>query len=225
MLAMILAAGRGERMRDLTDNQPKPLIEIAGKPLIVYQIESLVLAGVEKIIINTGRFGEQIRDNLGSGENYSVKINYSDEGDSPLETAGGVVKALPLLDDSAFILTNADIFTDFDYRTLPNQLDSADAHLVLVNNPDHNLLGDFVLENGRVLETGRQKLTYSGIGYYHPKFFKKYISNKNRFPLAPLLYKSAKDKNLSGQHYIGYWNDVGTPERLEEIKDTYSISK
>ena len=114
---MILAAGRGERMRDLTENQPKPLIEIAGKPLIVYQIESLVLAGVEKIIINTGRFGEQIRDNLGSGENYSVKINYSDEGDSPLETAGGVVKALPLLDDSAFILTNADIFTDFDYRT------------------------------------------------------------------------------------------------------------
>jgi MurNAc alpha-1-phosphate uridylyltransferase len=222
---MILAAGRGERMRDLTENQPKPLIEIAGKPLIVYQIESLVLAGVEKIIINTGRFGEQIRDNLGSGENYSVKINYSDEGNLPLETAGGVVKALPLLGDSAFILTNADIFTDFDYRTLPSQLDSADAHLVLVNNPEHNLLGDFVLENGRVLETGRQKLTYSGIGYHHPKFFKKYISNKNCFPLAPLLYKSAKDKNLSGQHYIGYWNDVGTPERLEEIKDTYSISK
>ena len=183
MYAMILAAGLGERMRDLTHDKPKALLEVSGKPLIVYQIESLVLAGVKKIIINTGRFGEQIHDTLGAGENLNVNIIYSDEGDSPLETAGGVVKALPLLSEDAFILTNADIFTDFDYKKLLNSLDSDDAHLVLVNNPKHNKQGDFVLKNGRVMKNGSKTLTYSGIGFYHPRFFvfliylfhKKYI--------------------------------------------------
>ena len=225
MYAMILAAGLGERMRDLTQDKPKALLEVSGKPLIVYQIESLVLAGVKKIIINTGRFGEQIHDTLGAGENLNVNIIYSDEGDSPLETAGGVVKALPLLSEDAFILTNADIFTDFDYKELFNSLNSDDAHLVLVNNPKHNKRGDFVLKNGRVMKNGSKTLTYSGIGFYHPRFFMKYMPNKTHYPLAPLLYQSIEAKTLSGQYFDGYWSDVGTPEQLYEVNNHCSKSK
>jgi len=218
MFAMILAAGRGERMRPLTDKFPKPLLEIAGKPFIIYQIEALVSAGIEKIVINTGHLGGQIRDRLGSGDKFGVPIHYSDEGDELLETAGGIIKALPLLGDAPFIVTNADIYTDFDYRSLPRQLDS-DAHLVLVNNPPHNPEGDFVFENGQILGEGTEKLTYSGIGLYHPRFFKN--CNLGRQPLAPLLLQSAQSNKLSGQHFNGYWSDVGTPERLEEINDNH----
>ena len=221
MIAMILAAGRGERMGQLTRNTPKPLLKIKGKPLIVYQIESLVIAGVEKIIINTGRLGDQICETLGSGENYNVDIQYSDEGTSPLETAGGVVKALPMLGKKSFILTNADIFTNFDYCSLPKNLGSYDAHIVLVNNPKHNLDGDFVLKNGQVLDSGSNMLTYSGIGLFHPRFFKKYMPEKEHFPLAPLLHKSIEDQTLSGQNFLGYWSDIGTPERLDEINEQY----
>ena len=223
MHAMILAAGHGKRMLDLTRDKPKSLLEISGKALIVHQIESLVLAGVKKIVINTGKYSEQIHDNLGDGNNYDVKIIYSDEGDSPLETAGGVVRALPLLGEKVFILANADIFTNFDYRELCCNLDHDDAHLVLVGNPKHNQQGDFVLKKGRILTTGTHKLTYSGIGCYQPRFFKKYMPNKNHFPLAPLLHQSAKDKTLSGQYFDGYWNDVGTPERLEKINNYLNI--
>jgi N-acetyl-alpha-D-muramate 1-phosphate uridylyltransferase len=216
MFAMILAAGRGERMRPLTDKKPKPLLEIADKPLIIYQIEALVSAGIENIVINTGHLGEQIHDRLGTGESFGVQIHYSDEGDEPLETAGGITKVLPMLGDAPFIVTNADIYTEFDYRSLPRQLDS-DAHLVLVNNPPHNPQGDFAFENGRILGDGLQKLTYSGIGLYHPRFFKN--CNHGRYPLAPLLLQSAQANNLSGQLFNGYWSDVGTPERLEEINN------
>jgi N-acetyl-alpha-D-muramate 1-phosphate uridylyltransferase len=214
MFAMILAAGRGERMRPLTDKTPKPLLEIAGKALIVYQIEALVIAGVKKIIINTGRLGEKIHENLGKGDSFGVQIEYSDEGDAPLETAGGIIKALPLLGDAPFIVSNADIFTNFDYRTLPKQLDS-DAHLVLVNNPSHNPEGDFALENGRISDKKTNKLTYSGIGLYQANFFEN--CKPGPYPLAPLLHRSAKANLLSGQHFTGDWIDVGTPERLKEI--------
>jgi len=214
---MILAAGHGKRMLSLTSNKPKSLLEVSGKALIVYQIEALVLAGIKKIIINTGKFSEQIHDYLGDGKNYNVKIKYSDEGDSPLETAGGVVRALPLLEERPFILTNADIFTNFNYGKLNCKLEHAYAHLVLVDNPEHNKDGDFTLEKGRILTAGSNKLTYSGIGCYHPRFFKKYMPNQNHFPLAPLLHLSAKDKTLTGQYFNGFWNDVGTPERLQEI--------
>jgi len=222
MHAMILAAGHGERMLNLTHNKPKSLLEISGKPLIVYQIEALVLAGVKKIVINTGKFSDQIHDNLGDGKNFHVKIIYSDEGDSPLETAGGVARALPLLGEQIFILTNADIFTNFDYRTLFSKLDNYDAHLVLVDNPEHNQQGDFVLDKGRILTAGPHKLTYSGIGCYHPRFFRKYMPRQNHFPLAPLLIQSAKDNTLGGQYFDGYWNDVGTPERLQEISNQHN---
>jgi N-acetyl-alpha-D-muramate 1-phosphate uridylyltransferase len=218
MFAMILAAGRGERMRPLTDKVPKPLLEIAGKALIVYQIEALELAGVKNIVINTGHLGDQVQYHLGTGEAFGVKIAYSDEGKDILETAGGIIQALPLLGDDPFIVTNADIYTDFDYQLLPEQLDS-DAHLVLVNNPPHNPQGDFVLKKGRILEEGIEKLTYSGIGLYHPKFFKK--CNPGRSPLAPLLHQSAQANDLTGQHYKGMWSDVGTPSRLEEINSSF----
>lgn len=214
MLAMILAAGRGERMRPLTDKVPKPLLEIAGKALIIYQIEALASAGIEELVINTGHLGAQIRDRLGSGETFGVRIHYSDEGDEPLETAGGIIKVLALLGDAPFIVTNADIYTDFDYRSLPRQLDD-DAHLVLVNNPPHNPEGDFALVEGRVLQQAEQKLTYSGIGLFQPRFFKNCKSGK--VPLAPLLHQSAQANRLSGQHFMGCWNDIGTPERLLEI--------
>jgi N-acetyl-alpha-D-muramate 1-phosphate uridylyltransferase len=218
--AMILAAGCGERMRPLTDKVPKPLLEVTGKALIVYQIEALEAAGIKDIVINTGHLGEQIQYHLGTGDSFGVQIVYSDEGDNILETAGGIIKALPLLGDEPFIVTNADIYTDFDYRTLPQKLDS-DAHLVLVNNPPHNPGGDFALENGHVLQEGKEKLTYSGIGLYHPRFFKN--SDPGRSPLAPLLHQSSQAKNLTGQYFKGLWNDVGTPERLEELNSSVVI--
>jgi N-acetyl-alpha-D-muramate 1-phosphate uridylyltransferase len=214
---MILAAGRGERMRPLTDKIPKPLLEIAGKPMIIHQIEALESAGVKDIVINTGHLGEQIQYELGTGATFGVDILYSDEGEDILETAGGIIQALPLLGDDPFIVTNADIFTDFDYFTLPSEPDF-DAHLVLVNNPPHNLEGDFALENGRVLEQGSLKLTYSGIGVFYPHFFEN--CNPGRAPLAPLLHQSSQAQRLSGQHFTGLWSDIGTPARLKEINDS-----
>lgn len=214
---MILAAGRGERMRPLTDIVPKPLLEIAGKALIVYQIEALEAAGVRDIVINTGYLAEQIQYELGTGTSFGVDILYSHEGDNILETAGGIIQALPLLGEDPFIVTNADIFTDFDYRSLPEQLDS-DAHLVLVDNPPHNPEGDFAFEKGRISGEGKEKLTYSGIGLFHPHFFKN--CNPGRFPLAPLLHQSAQVERLSGQYFTGLWNDIGTPSRLKEINDS-----
>lgn len=217
MIAMILAAGRGERMRPLTDTVPKPLLEVAGKPLIVHQIEALGLAGIGTIVINTGRLGDQIQYHLGTGESFGVSILYSEEGDEPLETAGGIVKALPLLGTEPFIVTNADIYSDFDYQTLPEQLDS-DALLVLVDNPPHNPDGDFALENDQLQNEGSQRLTYSGIGLYSPQFFKDCAHGK--LPLAPLLRQSAQENRLSGQYFTGFWSDIGTPERLAEVNKT-----
>ena len=225
MLAMILAAGQGERMGRLTQETPKPLLKVNGKPLIVYQIESLAMAGVKKIIINTGRLGELIQETIGSGKNYDVEISYSNEGSLPLETAGGVMKALPLLGEKSFILTNADIFTDFDYNLLPKNLGPSDAHIVLVSNPKHNQEGDFVLTDGQIFESGPEALTYSGIGLFHPRFFKKYMPKKKRYPLAPLLRKSIEKKTLSGQKFTGLWFDIGTPERLDKINKQYTRNK
>ncbi len=218
MRAMILAAGRGERMRPLTDNVPKPLLEVAGKSLIVYQIEALESAGVKDIVINTGHLGEQIQYELGTGTSFGVDIFYSDEGENILETAGGIIQALSMLGDDPFIVTNADILTDFDYSSLPTEPDF-DAHLVLVDNPPHNLSGDFAFENGRVIEQGTQMLTYSGIGVFYPHFFEN--CKPGRAPLAPLLHMAAKEKRLSGQYFTGVWSDIGTPARLEEVNNSF----
>lgn len=214
MRAMILAAGRGERMRPLTDSTPKPLLEVKGKALIVYQIEALEEAGVTELVINTGHLGEQIQYELGTGSHLGVDIVYSDEEDNILETAGGIIKALPLLGDDPFIVTNADIFTDFNYRDVPEEPDY-DAHLVLVDNPPHNIKGDFYLENGRISKEGNQKFTYSGISIFHPHFFENCTPGKA--PLAPLLHQAAHEKRLGGQHFTGEWLDIGTPDRLKEL--------
>lgn len=219
MMAMILAAGRGERMRPLTDSTPKPLLKVKGKPLIVHHIERLVSAGIKTIVINTGHLGMQIHECLGTGEGFGVSINYSDEGDELLETAGGIVKALPLLGSTPFIVTNADIVTDFDYLFLPRRL-ASDAHLVMVDNPEHNKIGDFALEQNQLHNEGQHRLTYSGIGFFSPHFF--IDCAPGRRPLAPLLRQSAQAGKLTGQHYKGYWRDIGTPERLEEANKTNS---
>lgn len=217
MRAMILAAGRGARMRTLTDNMPKPLLEVAGKPLIAYQLEALARASVDKVVINLGYQGQRLQDYLGDGCHFNINIQYSDEGESVLETGGGIVKALPDLGEQPFIVANADVYTNFDYRSLPTQIDSA-AHLILVNNPPHHPQGDFALDKDRVRNQGQEKWTYSGIAVFHPRFFKN--CQPGQYPLAPLLRQAAELNDVSGYHFKGFWCDVGTPERLAMLNQT-----
>ena len=220
MKAMILAAGRGERMRPLTDTTPKPLLSVGGKRLIEYHLDNLARAGVTDVIINHAWLGEQFSAILGSGEHYQLKIHYSDEGETALETAGGIIKALPLLGDDPFIVVNADIWTDYDYRKLKprDQL----IHLVLVDNPVHHPDGDFGLtDSGRVTDPQQDRsqqypvLTYSGIGVYSPEIFTKLKTGVQ--PLAPIIRQTIATQQVSGEHYTGRWLDIGTPDRLREL--------
>lgn len=218
MKAMILAAGRGERMRPLTDKLPKPLLEVGGKRLIEYHIEALQKAGINEIVINVAYLGQAIIDTLGDGSRYGVSIQYSVENEA-LETGGGIFKALPLLGDAPFLVVNGDIWTDFPFSTLLDEgVDGA--HLVLVDNPLHNLGGDFCLQDGFVESDGEDKLTYSGIGIYHPKLFAD--KEPGRFPLAPILRDAMSKKQISGEHFSGFWSDIGTPERLKELDQQLS---
>ncbi len=215
MKAMILAAGLGNRMRPLTDHKPKPLLEVAGKPLIVYHIEKLAAAGFSEIIINIAHLGYMIPEALGNGSKWGVKISYSDEQEEgALESAGGIVKALPLLGDQPFLVVNGDVWCDYEFDAKFDLKDDL-AHLVLVDNPDHNTKGDFVLEEGRVANDGTVKHTFSGIGYYSPKLFE--TLSYGSIPLAPLLREAMSLDKVSGELYIGEWRDIGTPERLAEI--------
>jgi MurNAc alpha-1-phosphate uridylyltransferase len=213
MHAMILAAGRGERMRPLTDSRPKPLLEAAGKPLIIHQIERLAVAGIRDIVINHAHLGHQIEGALGDGSRWGLRIRYSPEG-TALETGGGIFKALPLLGCGPFLVLNGDIWTDLDLARLelaPELL----AHLVLVDNPPHNPRGDFALNLGLVSSAGSPRYTFSGIGVYHPDLFRE--CSPGAFPLVPLL-RSAMERGLvSGEHHCGRWLDVGTPERLQAL--------
>ncbi|MEO6024840.1 MAG: N-acetylmuramate alpha-1-phosphate uridylyltransferase MurU, partial [Burkholderiales bacterium] len=221
MKAMILAAGRGERMRPLTDTTPKALLAVRGKPLIVWQIEKLALAGFNEIIINHAHLGQMIEAALGNGEQFDVDIFYSPEN-SALETAGGIANALPLLGNDVFAVVNADVFCDYDFRDLHAeavmlQEDTArKAHLILVNNPYHHRDGDFVLRNGLIEPEGAPRLTFSGIGIYQPQFFQA-IPRGQKAPLAPLLHAAISEHLVSGEHYRGRWVDVGTPERLAQL--------
>jgi len=215
MKAMILAAGRGERLRPLTDETPKPLIKVAGKSLIEYHLQNLSNAGFKEIIINTAWLAKKIHQQLGDGSNYGVSIQYSDEGEA-LETAGGIINALPLLGDSPFLVVNGDIWCDFDFTTLPELNDSTQAHLVLVNNPEHNQDGDFSLQHNLIKNTGESMHTYSGIGIYSPDFFLSQSSGSA--PLAPIIRNKCNDGLVSGQFYDGSWTDVGTLERLQELE-------
>ena len=222
MKAMILAAGRGERMRPLTDHTPKPLLEVGGKALIEYHLTALQKAGVREVIINHAWHGEQIETRLGNGERYGLQIQYSAEVPVALETAGGIIQALSRLGTNPFIVVNGDIWCDFPLQQLPQQLDGL-AHLVMVNNPPHNPQGDFCLTDGRLQAEGHSKLTYSGIGVYHPQLFAGLEPGIR--PLAPLL-KAAMAKGLvSGEHYGGHWLDIGTPERLHELDTELRTSR
>ena len=214
MHAMILAAGRGERMRPLTDKTPKALLEVQGKPLILNHIEKMAAAGIDHIVINHSHLGRQIESALGNGQCFGVTIEYSPEGETPLETGGGIFRALHLLGDLPFIAMNADIWTDFNFSALPRRL-GGDAHLVLVDNPPHNAVGDFALQKGCVLNQGGPMLTFSGIGVYTSELFHGCIDGA--FPLAPLLRKAASAGRVTGQYYDGAWADVGTPERLQKV--------
>jgi len=212
-VAMILAAGRGERMRPLTDHTPKPLLIVHDKPLIVWHIERLKKAGISQLVINHAHLGEQIEHALGDGSAFGVSIAYSPE-ETALETGGGIAHALSLLGEQPFLVVNGDVWTDIDYEALA--LDEGDAaHLVLVNNPSHNPNGDFALNKDRVAVDGSDKLTFSGVGLYQPHLFTG--QSEERFPLAPLLRNAMSQNTVSGQHHQGIWTDVGTPERLAEI--------
>jgi len=216
MKAMILAAGKGERMRPLTDQIPKPLLEVAGKPLIVWHLEKLAKAHFEEVIINHAYLGKMIEDYVGDGSRWSLKITYSREG-SPLETAGGIKKALPLIGDQPFLVVNADIYTDFNYANIKNRnLNDFQGHLVMVKNPKEHPDGDFVLKNNQIELDGKEKLTFSGIAIYQPKIFED-INIESVAKLAPILKKLIDAKCISGEAYQGLWFDIGTPERLSEV--------
>ncbi len=211
---MILAAGRGERMRPLSDTVPKPLLEAGGKPLIVHLIEQLVRAGLRNLVINHSHLGGQIEKYLVDGGRYGARIAYSHEEGGGLETGGGIFKALSLIDTDPFAVINGDIWTDFPFDRLPTRLKGL-AHLVLVDNPPQHPQGDFSLHEGQVLVEGTARLTFSGIGVYARALFAE--CRPGKFPLAPLLRAAMARGQVSGEHYIGRWRDVGTPRRLSQL--------
>lgn len=228
MKAMILAAGRGVRMRPLTDDTPKPLIPVAGKSLIERHIDALVSAGFTDIVINHAWLGNKIETALGGGSKFGATITYSPEGERGLETGGGIFRAMPLLtaddEENPFLVINGDVVTDFDFHSLLTTWQSSDenlshdnlAHLVLVPNPAFHPEGDFSLEKGQVKKSGNIQHTFSGIGIYHPRLFAD--CRGGAFPLAPLLRQAMDQGRVSGEIYNGLWVDVGTRERLHEAE-------
>lgn len=214
MKAMILAAGRGERMRPHTDHTPKPLLMAGGRRLIEHHLAALGAAGITDIVINHGHLGDQIEAVIGDGARYGAHIRYSREGPDPLETGGGILNALPLLGDAPFIVVNGDVWTDYPYERLRDPHDDL-AFLVLTDNPPHHPHGDFGLVDGRVVNDAPTRLTFTGIAVYRPALFDG--SRHGRFPLAPLLRAAADRHRVGGEHYRGQWLDIGTPQRLAEL--------
>lgn len=214
MIAMILAAGRGERMRPLTDDTPKPLLRAGHKCLIDYHIDALVQAGVSRVVINLAWRGDQIKSHVGDGSDYGVEAVFSDEGHEALETGGGVQKALPLLGKDPFWLVNGDIYVEYLFNAAdlaPRTL----GHLILVPNPRHNREGDFVLDDSYVRPEGKPRYTFSGVSLLRPELF---LSCKpGKFPLAPLLIDASEKDAITGEVFNGFWADVGTPERLAQL--------
>jgi len=214
MKAMLLAAGRGERLRPLTDTLPKPLMEVGGRALIVWHLAALARAGIREVVINLSWLGERLRAALGDGHNFGVSISWSEEGAIPLETGGGIFHALPLLGPEPFLVVNADIWTDIDFGRLrlPRE---AYAHLVLITNPSHHPRGDCGLEGQRVVNRESERFTYSGVGVYSPEFFAGCTAG--RFPLLPLLNRAIAASRLTAEVHRGQWCDVGTAERLASL--------
>jgi N-acetyl-alpha-D-muramate 1-phosphate uridylyltransferase len=219
MRALILAAGRGERMRPLTDTTPKPLLKVRGKRLIEYHLERLAAAGVRNVVINTSHLAAQFAAVLGDGARWDLHIRYSYEGAQPLETGGGMLHALPLLGDAPFIAVNADIFCDLDFSELPRNPNGL-AHLVVVDNPPQHPNGDFVLRDGLLHDEATPRLTFAGIGVYRAELLAMHAPGI--FSTVPLLRAAMHAGNISGEHYRGVWTDVGTPQRLAEL-DSESV--
>ncbi len=223
---MILAAGRGERMRPLTDHTPKPLLPIAGTPLIVHHLKALRAAGIVEVVINTGHLGEQLPAALGDGQHWGMRILWSPEPPEALETGGGIFQALPLLGQEPFIVVNGDVWTDYPLArwTEPPLAPSGLAHLALVNNPPHHAEGDFaLLENGQLTEQGTPRWTFSGFSVLRPELFAD--CQAGRFPLGPLLRRAMAAGQVSGEFYPGEWRDIGTPQRLEELNAMFSAPR
>lgn len=229
MRALLFAAGRGERMRPLTDVLPKPLIEVGGRPLISWHLEKLAALGVSDAVINTSWLHQCFEPMLGDGRRFGLRIHYLHEGDTPLETGGGMLNALPLLGDEPFLVVNGDVWTDLDFHSLPSRPQGM-AHLVMVDNPPQHAEGDFVLGDDGLLRVGEgPRLTYAGIGVYDPGLVKDWRDTPGgapaepgqppRFALAPLLATAMARGAVSGQHHRGAWTDVGTPERLQALRD------
>lgn len=208
-------------MQPLTHNTPKPLLTVGGKALIEYHIERLCAAGIHRIVINTGRLGQQFEDKLGNGERYGVNLLYSHEGNEPLETGGGIVNALPLFQNNYFIAINGDIWTDYNFAKL-HQHTRQTCHLVLVDNPAHNLQGDFAFSRGELSNTGAKRYTFSGMAVYDRALFND--ATATAFSLAPLLRQAIDKQQASAELYMGKWFDIGTPQRLAELDQTLTGS-
>ena len=226
MKALIFAAGLGERMRPLTDTTPKPLLRVGGKPLIEWHLEKLAALGIREVVVNTSWLAEQFPAALGDGARWGLRIHYAFEGDTPLETGGGMWNALPLLGETPFLLVNGDVWTDFDFASLPREPRGL-AHLVMVDRPPQATHGDFALDaGGWVRADGEHKLTYAGIGVYRPQLLERWrdaipeptlANGKPKFPLAPVLRAHMASGAITGKHHRGRWTDVGTPERLGRL--------
>lgn len=213
---MILAAGRGERLRPVTDVIPKALVEVRGQSLLERHLVNIQRAGIRNVVINLGWLGAQIQDRVGDGRAFGLDVRYSDEGENVLETGGGIYRALPLLGDQPFLVVNADVFTDMPVPDIALR-DESVGHLVLVDTPDYRHQGDFDLDDGKVKSGQRPALTYSGIALYRPEFFSN--CKPGRFSIVPMLQEAAEKGQLQGSYYEGIWADVGTPERLKTINE------
>ncbi|PHR63677.1 MAG: mannose-1-phosphate guanylyltransferase [Idiomarina sp.] len=223
MRAMILAAGRGERMRPLTDTTPKPLLRVRGKPLIEYHLEKLAAQGIKQVVINHAWLGEQLVQALGNGKQFGLEILFSPEPEGGLETAGGIIRALPMLGDEPFWVINGDIFTTLDFSALPRELPAGIvAHLLLANNPPHNAQGDFAVQSGmlQAATESTQTYTYTGMGLFSPQLFSDYQSGSEQFiRLRPLLDSGIENEQIAASIISAEWTDVGTPKRLAQLQE------
>ena len=223
MRAMILAAGRGERMRPLTDTTPKPLLRVRGKPLIEYHLEKLAAQGIKQVVINHAWLGEQLVQALGNGKQFGLEILFSPEPEGGLETAGGIIRALPMLGDEPFWVINGDIFTTLDFSALPRELPAGIvAHLLLANNPPHNAQGDFAVQSGmlQAATESTQTYTYTGMGLFSPQLFSDYQSGSGQFiRLRPLLDSGIENEQIAASIISAEWTDVGTPKRLAQLQE------
>lgn len=218
MRAMILAAGRGERLRPLTDHTPKPLVEVAGQTLISYHLQHLAQAGFREVVINIAHLGEKIKMAVGDGSQWGLQIHYSAEPENALDTGGGIRQALQWLGNTPFAVINADIFTDYPMARL-RAVKCNHAHVIMVANPAHHPQGDWGINVGRMDPDGEPRFTFSGISVYHPHFFES--TDAGRFSVVPMLVDAARQKHITAELYRGIWHDIGTPERLQNLRNCH----